>query len=80
MGRAAKIAAVAVLAGLLMALAILHLSSSPAPDASPPNRIGGEANPAASTISERCRTVTVADTECAAAWEAKRRHFFGQKD
>lgn len=80
MGRAAKIAAVAVLGGLLMALAILHLSSSPAPDASPPNRIGGDANSALSTVSERCRTATVADTECAAAWEAKRRHFFGQKD
>jgi len=80
MGRAAKIAAVAVLGGLLMALAILHLSSPPAPDASPPNRIGGDANSVASTVSERCRTVTVADTECAAAWEAKRRHFFGQKD
>ena len=80
MGRAAKIAAVAVLGGLLMALAILHLSSPPASDTSPPNRIGGETNPAASTLSERCRTVTVSDTECAAAWEAKRRHFFGQKD
>ena len=80
MGRAAKIAAVAVLGGLLMALAILHLSSPPAPDASPPNRIGGDANSVASTVSERCRTVTVSDTECAAAWEAKRRHFFGQKD
>jgi conjugative transfer region protein TrbK len=80
MGRAAKIAAVAVLAGLLMALAILHLSSPPASDTSPPNRIGGYASPVASAVSERCRTVTVADTECAAAWEAKRRHFFGQKD
>ncbi|PQM25922.1 hypothetical protein CVO77_12475 [Sphingopyxis lindanitolerans] len=80
MGRAAKIAAVAVLGGVLMALAILHLSSPPAPDTSPPTRIGGDASPVASTVSERCRTLTVADTECAAAWEAKRRHFFGQKD
>jgi conjugative transfer region protein TrbK len=80
MGRAAKIAAVAVLGGVLMALAILHLSAPPAPDAPPPNRMGGDAIPVAATVSERCRTVTVADTECAAAWEAKRRHFFGQKD
>ena len=80
MGRAAKIAAVAVMGGLLMTLAILHLSSPPAPNASPPNRIAADANPVASTVSERCRTVTVADPECAAAWEAKRRHFFGQKD
>lgn len=80
MGRAAKIAAVAVLGGLLMALAILHLSSSPAPDASPPNRIAADVRPVTSIVSERCRTVTVADTECAAAWEAKRRHFFRQKD
>ncbi|MBJ7499323.1 MAG: putative entry exclusion protein TrbK-alt [Sphingopyxis sp.] len=80
MGRAAKIAAVAVLGGLLITLAILRLSSPPAPDASPPNSIEDDANRAASTVSKRCRTVTVADTECAAAWEAKRRHFFGQKD
>src|SRR3546814_12636634 len=80
MGRAAKIAAVSVLCGLLMALAVLHLSSPPAPDASPPNRLGGDANPVASTVSARCRPVTAADTECAAAWDAKRRHFFGQKD
>lgn len=80
MSRAAKIAAVAVLGGLLMALAILHLSSPPAPGASPPNRIAADARPVTSTVSERCRTLTVADTECAVAWEAKRRHFFGQKD
>lgn len=80
MGRAAKIAAVAVMGALLMALAILHVSSPPAPDVSPPNGIGVEVNRAAATVSERCRTVTVADAECAAAWEAKRRQFFGQKD
>ncbi|HEX2814441.1 MAG TPA: putative entry exclusion protein TrbK-alt [Sphingopyxis sp.] len=80
MGRAAKIASVAALGGVLMALAILHLSSPPAPDASSLNRIAADARPVTSTVSERCRTATVADTECAAAWEAKRRHFFGQKD
>ena len=80
MGRAAKIAVVAVLGGLLLTLAILHVSSPPAPRASVPGISGTEGHPAASAVSERCRTVTVADPECAAAWEAKRHHFFGQKD
>ena len=80
MGRAAKIAAVAVLGGVLMALAILHVSSPPAPGASVARISRTDGRPATSAVSERCRTVTVADTECAAAWEAKRRHFFGQKD
>jgi conjugative transfer region protein TrbK len=28
----------------------------------------------------RCRTITVPESGCEAAWEAKRRHFFGQDD
>jgi conjugative transfer region protein TrbK len=80
MDRAAKIAAAAVLGGLLMALAILHPSSPPAFSVTAPDRGGPVARPAAAAVAERCRSVTVADAECAAAWKAKRRHFFGQKD
>ena len=80
MGRATKIAAVAVLGSLLMTLATLHVSSPPAPDASVAGIARTDAGPAAPAVSERCRTVTTADAECAAAWEAKRRQFFGQKD
>lgn len=80
MGRAAKIAAVAVLGALLMTLAILHASSPPTPRAPVPPISGASAHPAAADVADRCRTVTVADADCEAAWDAKRRHFFGQKD
>lgn len=79
MGRAAKIAVIAVLGGLIMALAILHASSPPAP-ASAPTMTEAGAPVTDTAIAERCRSITVADSECEAAWEAKRRHFFGQKD
>lgn len=80
MGRAGKIAVIALLGGLIMALAILHASSSSAPGASVPTMSEADAPPTDAAVAERCRTVTVADSECEAAWEAKRRHFFGQKD
>lgn len=71
---------IAVLGGLIMALAILRASSPPAPGAFAPTMTEADAPLADTAIAERCRTVTVADPDCAAAWEAKRRHFFGQKD
>lgn len=80
MGRAAKIAAIAVLGGLIIALTILHASSPPAPGASAPTMTEKDAPVTDTAVAERCRTITVADPECAAAWGAKRRHFFGQKD
>ncbi|WP_156416600.1 MULTISPECIES: putative entry exclusion protein TrbK-alt [unclassified Sphingopyxis] len=45
-----------------------------------PGRLPGPPHPAAADVAERCRTVTVADADCEAAWDARRRHFFGQKD
>jgi len=57
------------------------------PEAAPPAFAGGrlrrrvsgaDARPELEDILRRCRTVTAADPECEAAWEAKRRHFFGQ--
>ncbi|MGR4889416.1 putative entry exclusion protein TrbK-alt [Sphingopyxis sp. LARHCG72] len=63
-----------------MTLAILHASSPPAPSASASTVPAADALPAAAAVSQRCRSVTVADAECEAAWEARRRHFFGQKD
>lgn len=80
MGRAAKIVVIAVLGGLIMALAILHASSPPAPGASAPTMSEADAPRSDTAVGERCRSITVADPECEAAWEAKRRHFFGQKD
>jgi conjugative transfer region protein TrbK len=80
MGRPAKIAAIAVLGGLLMTLAIIHAFSPSVPAASASTLPVADAPPAATAVARRCRSVTVADAECEAAWEARRRHFFGQKD
>ena len=80
MGRAAKIAAVAVLGGLLITLAILHASSPPTPRAPPPPITAAGAHPAPPHLAERSPTVTVPDADSEEAWDARRRHFFGQKD
>lgn len=78
MGRAAKIAVVAVLAGLLATLALMAAASPPAPGAPAPRISGAGAPHMPAWTLDRCRTATVPDPECAAGWEAKRRHFFGQ--
>ena len=80
MGRAAKIAAVGGRGGLPTPRQIRQASAPPPPRAPPPPSSGGGAHPAAADVAERCRTVTVADADCEAAWDARRRHFFGQKD
>jgi len=80
MGRAGKTASIAVLGGLALTMALVAASDPPAPRASaPPPISGADAPPDFKDTLRRCRTVTVADPECEAAWEAKRRHFFGQE-
>lgn len=32
----------------------------------------------ATRVLARCRTITMPESDCDAAWEAERRHFFGQ--
>ncbi|MBA4750825.1 MAG: putative entry exclusion protein TrbK-alt, partial [Sphingopyxis sp.] len=62
-----------------LTLAFVAASDPPAPRASAlPQISGADARPELEDILRRCRTVTAADPECEAAWEAKRRHFFGQ--
>lgn len=78
MGRAAKIVAVAVLSGLLMTLAIMHLGSPPKPGTLAPGFSGAGAS-ADTDILRRCRTATAPDPICAAAWDEKRRRFFRQE-
>ncbi|MGV7123371.1 putative entry exclusion protein TrbK-alt [Sphingopyxis sp. 550A] len=81
MERAGKIASIAVLGGLALTLALVATSDPPAPRASAPPQISGaDARPGLKGILRRCRTVTAADAECEAAWEVKRRHFFGQEE
>ena len=79
MGRTAKIAGVAALAGMMLAVGIVS-ASRPAPDApvAPDTR---PPNAAAVPVDmNRCRTITMPESSCEAAWEAKRRHFFERDD
>jgi len=79
MGRAARIAGAAVLGGIAMTLALVAATLPPAPRASAPQVSGADAHPAPADTLRRCRTVTTADPDCEAAWEAKRRQFFGER-
>lgn len=80
MGRTGKLAVGAAIGGMALTLALVAAVGPPAPRASAPPQISGpDAQPELKDILRRCRIVTVADPECEAAWEAKRRHFFGQE-
>lgn len=79
MDRAGKIAGVAILGGLALALALIAAVGPPEPGASAPAIARDEAPPPPPPILRRCRTITQTDPDCEAAWEAKRRHFFGKK-
>jgi len=81
MGRAGKLVAGAAVGGMALALALLAAVDPPASRASAPPLISGaDAPPELGETLRRCRTVTVADAACEAAWEARRRHFFGRKE
>jgi len=72
-----KIAVGGGVGGLMLAVAIASaLRGPPRPVAFPaPQEIAprqADATPA------RCRTITMPDSGCDAAWEARRRHFFGE--
>ncbi|MCW2387167.1 conjugative transfer region protein TrbK [Sphingobium sp. B11D3B] len=80
MSRTAKIAAAAMLGGLSVALTIGIAFRS-----EPPTRTGivpedeRHAHPPEADL-RRCRTMTTPNSGCEAAWEEKRRRFFGKKD
>ncbi len=78
MGRAGSLALGAILGGLLLTLALVAALDPPAPRAPAPSNPGAGAQPSSGDTLRRCRIATEADPECAAAWEAKRRRFFGQ--
>lgn len=81
MGWAGKLVAGAIVGGMALTLALLAAVNPPAPRASAPSQISGaDARPVLPDTLRRCRTVTTADPECEAAWEAKRHHFFGQEE
>ncbi|MDX8356446.1 putative entry exclusion protein TrbK-alt [Sphingopyxis terrae] len=80
MGRAGKLVAGAIVGGMALTFALLAAVDPPAPQASVFDHISGaDAGRDLGETLRRCRTVTVADAECEAAWETKRRHFFGQE-
>lgn len=79
MSTAAKLAGVAGLAGMMMAVTIAALMHPPADPVLPV----GKAHPVPATPwaaeLRRCRAITVADSGCDAVWEAERRRFFGEE-
>ena len=77
MGRAGKLALAAIGGGLALRLALVAAVDPPAPGAPASSNPEAGAPPEVSDTLDRCRTITQADAECTAAWEAKRRHFFG---
>ena len=75
MNSAAKIAGVACLAGLMLAAIAGMAAQQPTPHTSA-EAPGRSTPPIASDQLARCRTLTMADAGCEAAWEAERRRFF----
>lgn len=78
MSRSAKIAGVALAAGILMATAIAITVQDRSPKAEP---VAPAAAPDADRLTAelvRCRTLTMPDAGCEAAWDEHRRHFLGQ--
>ncbi|PTD25488.1 putative entry exclusion protein TrbK-alt [Sphingomonas fennica] len=80
MSEAGKIALCAVLAGLMLAVAIASALRSPAKDQRAPATVLAPEALAADPDLRRCRIITMPDAGCEAAWEARRRHFFGSDD
>lgn len=77
MSRTAKIAGVAALAGMMVTVGIISASRT-TPDA-PVGPVPKQPETEAARVDiTRCRTITMPESGCEAAWEAKRRHFFGR--
>lgn len=79
MSRTAKIAGVAALAGMMVTVGIVS-ASRPEPEPAAIPAAGDLTDAPSATDLRRCRTITMPESGCEAAWEAKRRHFFGRDD
>jgi conjugative transfer region protein TrbK len=79
MGRAGHLVCAAVLGGLAIAIAIDIWREPRAHVGAPAPETLRVALPSNGDI-ERCRTVTAPDPECEAAWDERRRQFFGRKE
>ena len=78
--RTAKIAGVAALAGIMLAVAILASREPREPplDAMLPALEQGEQQKRLARELERCAALTMPDSGCEQAWAANRRRFFGK--
>lgn len=80
MGRAAKIAAASALSGLLMTVTVamtMREERRVEPVTVPVGE--SDADPLAHDL-RRCRTLTMPDDGCEAAWEERRRRFYRQEE
>lgn len=80
MGRTAKIAVAGVFGGMALAVTagVALIGNRPAQPLDAPERKTVDTSVEADL--RRCRTLTMPDAGCEAAWEARRRRFFGQDD
>lgn len=77
MSRTGKIVVIAIVAGLMIAVAIVAALAPPREPPVRPAPTRREFDPLAGDL-ERCRTVTMPDAGCEAAWDAHRRRFLGE--
>ncbi len=80
MSRTAKIAGVAALAGMMMAVVVAGVvtRASPAPAATPVQQAAAMPEALAREL-DRCATLTMPDAGCEEAWTGNRRRFFGEE-
>jgi conjugative transfer region protein TrbK len=80
MSRSAKVAGVAALAGMMVAVVVAGVVTRerPAPAATPVLQVATMPETTAREL-DRCATITMPDAGCEAAWSANRRRFFGEE-
>ncbi|GLS99748.1 hypothetical protein GCM10007897_11310 [Sphingobium jiangsuense] len=80
MSRNAKIAGIATLAGIMLAVALTSLREphDPPPEAILPILEEGEQQKLLARELKRCATLTMPDSGCEQAWAANRGRFFGK--
>ncbi|MGD9471690.1 MAG: putative entry exclusion protein TrbK-alt [Novosphingobium sp.] len=78
MAPTAKLAIGAVLGGLMLAVAVVSVLHRPPAQTVTIAVPEDEAAAARHGDLARCRTITMPESGCDAAWAAKRRHFFGK--
>lgn len=79
--RTIRLAGVAALAGMMMAVAILAAVNPPASAPTSPGAVrAGARDEALARALDRCATLTMPDAGCEAAWAANRRRFFRQPE